>query len=349
MEGDQSRLVLPKHSADVLRLQGTVALGVSPEEAGGRLRVYVTDENYEVEDGTPAMLGRTWTENGEILFKPRFGFDPLRPYRAVAFDGKSRIEEAFTLPGEVPSPRTQLLRIVPSGETLPENLLKFYLYFDRPMREGRSLDYIHLYHESGREVKMPFVETVPELWDPSGRRLTLILHPGRLKRGLEMRNRSGSTLEQNQEYRLRIDAEFLDREGLPLVTPVEKIFRVGAPDRQVPDPATWHLIAPSVHGPLQVHFGESMDHALLANSLVVRDFSGQILKGAVSSLKEDRLWIFEPQEPWKPGDYTLEVDLRLEDLAGNRVDGLFDQGPSDPPPAHPIRSVPFQVLKRPRD
>ena len=343
VEGEQSRLALPKHSADTVHLQGLLAVGVSSEEAARRLLVFVANENFEVEEGTPPMLGRYWIENGEILFKPRFGFDPMRPYRVVAHHGSIRLEEAFTIAGEIPAPRTRLEVIFPTGNQLPENLLKFYLYFDRPMREGRSLDFIHLFHESGREVEIPFVETLPELWDPSGRRLTLILHPGRLKRGLEMRDRNGSTLKQNQLYRLRIDEEFLDREGLPLVMPVEKHFRVGPADRLVPDPASWRLQVPPNHGPLLVHFGEPIDHALLANSLVVRDSSGQIVSGEISSSQEDQLWTFQPQELWNSGEYSLEVDSRLEDLAGNRVDGLFDQGPSDVSPENPVRFISFQI------
>ena len=67
-------------------------------------------------------------------------------------------------------PRTSV-EIYPTAERVPENLLRAYLVFDRPMATGESRTHLHLVDERGREVTHAFLFLEEELWDPSGRRL----------------------------------------------------------------------------------------------------------------------------------------------------------------------------------
>lgn len=48
------------------------------------------------------------------------------------------------------------------------------------------------------------------LWDPEGRRLTLFLHPGRIKRGVAMHEALGLALRPGRRYRLVVDREAED-------------------------------------------------------------------------------------------------------------------------------------------
>ena len=36
-------------------------------------------------------------------------------------------------------------------------------------------------------------------------------------------------------------------------------------------------------------------------------------------------WLFSPDSPWRDEAYTLRVDPRLEDVAGNSVAGSFEE------------------------
>jgi len=35
-------------------------------------------------------------------------------------------------------------------------------------------------------------------------------------------------------------------------------------------------------------------------------------------------WEFLPEQPWQTGDYRIEINSALEDLAGNKLNRLFD-------------------------
>ena len=43
----------------------------------------------------------------------------------------------------------------------------------------------------------------------------------------------------------------------------------------------------------------------------------------------ETLWRFKPREMWRPGKYSLQIDARLEDLAGNNLRGSFERGAQD--------------------
>jgi hypothetical protein len=40
--------------------------------------------------------------------------------------------------------------------------------------------------------------------------------------------------------------------------------------------------------------------------------------------REETRWQFRPREPWRKGDYLIEVATLLEDLAGNSLDRPFE-------------------------
>mgnify|MGYP003346898067 CR=1 FL=1 len=78
---------------------------------------------------------------------------------------------------------TLVTQIYPSADVLPENTLKFYVHFSAPMSRGHSYDHIRLLDEANRPVELAFLELAEELWSPDMLRLTLLMDPGRIKRG----------------------------------------------------------------------------------------------------------------------------------------------------------------------
>src|SRR5499425_3830758 len=90
---------------------------------------------------------------------------------AVAL-GTSHAEQA--------TPRVHLVQ--PSGPEVPANLLRISISFAAQV-EGPLLPRLSLLRADGGQVEAPFLEQ--ELWSPSGRILTVLLHPGRVKTGLK--------------------------------------------------------------------------------------------------------------------------------------------------------------------
>ena len=314
-------------SADLDRTDWAALFAVYAGDAGG------------VERGDlPAMLG-TWRVEADILsFVPRFPlapgltytavFDPRRLPGAEGLDGsESRtIVAKFSTSQTIAEPTTVVRQIFPSGERLPENLLKFYVHFSAPMSRGNIYRHVHLMDDSGGEVELPFLELDEQLWDRRQTRITLLLDPGRIKRGLKPHEDVGAALMAGRSYTLVIDADWPDAEGNPLVSDHRKRFKVGEPDRTSPDPMSWHIEPPrgDSRDPLIVTFAEPLDQALLSRVLQVRDALDQEVAGKVMIDEGETRWQFVPEQDWRRGSFRLVVDTVLEDLAGNSIGRAFE-------------------------
>jgi len=310
----------------VIFLAAAPTLSLSPEEiivrnlpdaaaAARTLRVYV--EPYQV--GQPAVLGQVRLQGKTLHFAPRFGLTPGLTYRVEA----GTFRQSITVPRPQRKPSTRV-QIYPSGERLPENLLRFYLYFDAPMRRGEVYKHVRLLDEQGKEIDIPFLELDEELWDPSGRRLTLLIDPGRIKRGLKPREEIGPVLEEGKSYTLEIADSWHDAEDVPLKATVRKRFKVTAALTSPPQMNRWSLSSPSDRLPLVVTFDRPMDYALAQRLLYVTNARGEPIAGTITLSQNETVWSFTPTQPWTYGEYRLVADTRLEDPAGNSLARPFE-------------------------
>lgn len=299
--------------------------GVNADDWSRRFVVHVvaTDETAE----GPAMLGSYQAIAGGVRFTPRYPLQPGLRYRAeyCAADGTT-VSKQFQSPDRPPTAATEVAAVYPTAATLPENQLKFYLHFTAPMGRGEAYDHLRLLDETGSELELPFLEIGEELWDPSGKRLTLLLDPARVKRGLKPREEQGPVLEAGRRYTLVIDRRWRDAAGRPLGAEFRKLFSVGPPDETCPDPRRWQVTPATAgsRGPLVVRLGESLDQALLERMLWVTDPQGQWVPGEIQIGDLEAKWSFIPKQAWQPGNYQLVADTLLEDLAGNSIAQKFE-------------------------
>jgi hypothetical protein len=284
--------------------------------------------------GLPPVLGSYHIRENVVCFKPRFPLVPGIVYRAVF--QPARIPERKTkkqdpivaeisLPKPVKEP-TLVQQVYPSADRLPENHLRFYIHFSAPMQPGEAYQHLHLLDSSGKVVDHPFLELDEELWDPHGTRLTLLFHPGRIKKGLKPREEFGPILEAGKTYTLMVDSNWTDAEGNPLRQEYRKVFRAVAAQERSPDPKTWTVELPPASSrlPLTVRFPGPLDHALLERMLGVANAQGVKVAGAVAVIDHETGWQFTPVEPWEAGGYRIVIDTRLEDSAGNSLRRPFE-------------------------
>ena len=52
---------------------------------------------------------------------------------------------------------------------------------------------------------------------------------------------------------------------------------------------------------------------------------GELIEGKILPKEEEKSFLFYPDKPWTSGNYYLITDSRLEDLAGNNLNKLFDR------------------------
>ena len=195
---------------------------------------------------TPPLLGSYRVEGDVLRFVPRFPLEPGLRYRAeldpsrlleiAERTAKGRIlglprsaahrgsRPNSRLPGDLPPRPPRSPRSTPRAR-LPENLLRFYIYFSAPMSRGEAYRHIRLLDAAGKPVDTPFLELDEELWSRDGMRFTLLFDPGRIKRGLKPREELGPVLEAGKSYQLVVDRDWLDAEGNPLKTEFRKTLR----------------------------------------------------------------------------------------------------------------------------
>lgn len=293
------------------------------------LQVFVVSKNGAdlAKDAQPIFGKYDWAD-GKLTFTSRYPAAPGVTYRAIVrFPGKeSTSSMEITVPELNKEPTTKITTIYPTADVLPENLLKFYVHFSAPMSTGEAYKHIALETASGKKIELPFLEIAEELWDKTNTRLTLLLDPGRIKRGLVPREEEGPILVADQAYRFRVMKDWPDAEGAPLVSEVVKEFKVGPVDTTQPAPLEWKVVAPRSGGkdPIVIDLLEPLDHAIVARGIRVFNDKGDIVEGEVALARQEREWRFTPTDPWKAGDYELRIDDVIEDLVGNNITRPFE-------------------------
>jgi len=222
---------------------------------------------------------------------------------------------------------------------VPENLLRFSVTFSAAMEEGSAAGRVHLRGADGADLPETLLPMPPELWDRARRRLTVLLEPGRIKRGLQPHVQSGPPLLEGTSVTFVVDAGLRDAAGAELIAGAERSFLVAAPVRARVDPATWDVRwSASGSDPLVVHFGRPLDRALVHRCLQVLDGHGRPVPGRASLDAASEVWTFTSSAPGDESHLkvrSLYVDSVLEDLAGNSVRRVFDRDLTRPQDAGP--------------
>src|SRR5262249_50979366 len=148
---------------------------------GETLRVALRPSSARDAVARPATAGRLVVDGDDVCFVPRFPFLEGTEYE-VEVDGTviDRVTCATTPHGPA---TTEVVAIHPATATVPRNLLRGYVEFSAPMREAGSA-HVRLVDGEGAPLQGALLPTAYELWDPDRRRLTVLLDPARIKRGL---------------------------------------------------------------------------------------------------------------------------------------------------------------------
>jgi hypothetical protein len=298
------------------------------------LRVSVVETESSTGEELPDVAGRYQVLEGGLRFTPYFPFEPGGRYRAT-FDPRplggpgpsDRLVLEFSLPKEQTILPTEVTHIFPSSKLLPENLLRFYVCFSNAMQRGRAQAGISLLGPDGEPVPDALYRAPVELWDRSMRCLTVLLDPGRLKRGVGPNRELGPPLKSGQMYTLAVRPGMTDISGSQLPETVYKRFRVTDASRERIAIEQWKIIPPdtSSRQPLTLIFPGPLDWALLSHTITVTLPNGQTVDGQIAIDRCEKRWSFTPASPWAAGSYAVRVGSDLEDVCGNTVIAAFDR------------------------
>jgi hypothetical protein len=220
------------------------------------------------------------------------------------------------------------IRISPRANVLPANTLRFYMYFPRPAEAHFDRDHLWLLDKDEGAVRDPFLVLPQELWSSDARRLTVLIEPGRIKRGLGADPSHEPALVVGRTYSLVVTA---------LGQTARHTFRVSDPVLEAIDETHWRLVSPTVGSldPAVVHFDRVMDAALCEDEIRVLTPSGEVAQTRVLLAPNGTAARLLPSHPWRAGEHRVVVSERLEDVCGNRLGEALDHnlGAGGPPRA----------------
>jgi hypothetical protein len=323
--------------------EGSIEVVLQPGERGDAIDPAKLAEAFLVYaeragPGAP-MAGVYAIEDGHIRFTPRF---PLRPgvtYQ-VSFDSDClfdapgadcragpKTDASFTIEANSLPPPAQVAMIEPQADALPANLLRFHIHFTAPMAQVENIyDHVSLVRGDGSVVDSPFLNLSWNLWDDAQKRLTVLLDPGRIKRGVGPNLAVGPPLVEGQTYTLRIEPGLRDAQGRPLAATLDKTFTVTAPVRERLDQLGWIIDTPPSDSrePLRVATPVRVDSGNFARSIAIIGPDGLRVIGAAELVPNALEWRFVPKVAWLPGRYGIVVRGDLEDVSGNSVQSALD-------------------------
>jgi hypothetical protein len=166
-----------------------------------------------------------------------------------------------------------------------------------------------------------------ELWDRSMRHLTILLDPGRLKRGVGPNRELGPPLRAGCKYTLAIGSGMVDLSGRSLREGFSKPFRVAEAVRERIAVKQWKTVLPTTEScePLALTFPKPLDWALLWRAIDITSKGGQQIDGRIAIDQGETRWSFTPISPWAAGSYFVLTASSLEDVCGNSILEAFDR------------------------
>ena len=206
--------------------------------------------------------------------------------------------------------------VTPSGDRVPENLLRIELRLARPLAHPLAMDHVRLLDGRGAPVDGAFLDL--PLPGDGGRTIALLLHPGRVKTGVGANLALGRALRAGEDVTLVVDDPQL---GAPL----RKRWHVNAADGRALLAAGWNVQPPRAGTRETVRVTWAVPLTASGAPLVgVRGPDGARLAGRATLQDGETVWRFEPARPWRAGAYAIVVHPRLEDVAGNRPCAPFE-------------------------
>jgi hypothetical protein len=296
---------------------------------------------------SPAMLGKYERRDNQLTFTPRFPLAAGQTYRAELRQAGQAVAVDYRVPTAAAKTPPKVVKIYPTANVLPANHLKFYIYFDRPMRGGKEIfKQIVLVDDKGKEIDDAWL--LDEIWDEDNNCLILYIHPGRIKWGVDLRELLGPVLYEKREYSLVIRGSLADLDGNKIGKDVVKKFRTTPEDRVRIDLSEWQALAAraGTRERLTLTLPKSIDHRSLQRFLSVTDDKGQRIDGAIEIGKDERSWHFTPTQNWQARSYHLDIDGHLEDVAGNTPLRPFDLDLKAPKLAQQKLRLEFQPVPR---
>lgn len=287
-------------------------------------RLYILDESKQLRQDQAAIGGEYKVEDGKLIFTPTYPFLKGKTYRALFHLGGDVIERDFFI-RNTNRPKSEISEIYPSAAELPLNVLKFYIQFTDSMSRGFAYDNIHFVSADGDTLKDVYLKLAEELWSPDMKRFTLLLDPGRIKRGLKSLEDLGYVFEHEHSYSLVVNKNWRDAHDMPMTNGFEKQFKTaGLYETYRGSLSLGKIPKAGTTDPVSLKSAFPNDYALLLRVVHIFDGEGREIAGEIEIKKNEKLWKFRPAKAWTNENYQVRVESIIEDVTGNNMTNPFD-------------------------
>ncbi len=275
-----------------------------------------------IKDNNTKVLGRIEKKDKAYFFVPVIPFTGQMNYEVVS-DAKvvHRVpRRTFINPPKVNA-------FFPNIDTVPENLLKMYVQFNKPIQQSKAtLNFIKVYNQTTEKEVSIFLPLENELWNKEKTSLTLWLDPGRIKQDLIPNKELGKPIIKGNAYKIIIDKALEDQQGNEMKVDFEKIIFVTKRDTQKPTIDNWKIKTPKINTKqsLKIDFKEAVDIVLANEASQVFDPKNELVSGEFLVSKDGDYLFFTPNNQWSKGKYLIRIESSFEDLVGNNLNRLFD-------------------------
>lgn len=318
---EDGRLTFPDVASGTVTLRHDDASGEATDQW---LKVFVGPADACCEGRSP-LAGRYGLNDGAVVFKPQFPLLKGQVYTALTFSSGVAIKTEFSVEGDM-APPPEVLAMYPSGPTIPENTLRFYIEFASPMQPHVAETYVTLTDAEGVPDRAAFMSFKQELWNADRTRLTLLMDPGRIKRGVAQNLDLGPAFEEGRHYTITIGAGWPGALGGRTKSDFTRTLDIAPALRERPDPAHFEVSRPRLDSrdPLIVRFDRPFDRVQLFDALTLMAQNGRLIAGDIELQDAETTWVFVPRNVWSSETLRIAIDTRLEDVAGNNFRETLD-------------------------
>lgn len=272
-----------------------------------------------------ALIG--YSQNDTFFIKPAVVLGNGMEFEWLVYYKGDTICKRFKTPIPTASKNDSIkvLAVYPNKDNIPSNILLFHVFFSQAMAEdAQAYKYVHIINEAG--VEIPFAWRQKASWSDSGRQLVLMVHPGRIKSGINYAKDAGPLFEPGKFYTFVVDDSIRPMIPGTKVKAYSKKLYVMKDDHKLPQfiPYTKvNILKVNTRQNLSIAFNEPMDYGAVSIGLEVKDSKGNTIKGQYHPIN-DSLWNFIPDHPWNKGQYQVMYNDYLADLASNHIKRAFE-------------------------
>lgn len=275
----------------------------------------------------PAVLTNLQLSDNELIVTPRYELSFGQDYSFVISIGQLQDTFQFTMPEELETDLPPLVvdECFPLDytNTLPAGNMFFYFRFNTNMN-GDLMAYQHvdLLDEQGDVI--PEVWRQKTYWIEGGKTMVLMIHPGKLKRGIK--ERMGVVLEPGHRYTIQLGEEIRDVNNRKITGKRDFAFTVTAGDTLVPEIKKINTkVKCGTKNPITISFTEYMDYgSLLTGITITEKETSNAIPVKITFNKSTMQCRLTPAGEWKKGTYTLKLLDTVADLSGNQLSRPFE-------------------------